>query len=105
MSNIPCNGGTYVKAPTSEDLNNIYQSIANVVLGPVATNVTISDTIPSGLSGVSGSVSNDGSQTGQIVSWKLAQIPNGQNVSYDVSGNEPGTYTIVSFSYLHCLHW
>lgn len=104
MQNIPCNGGTYINAPTSAELDKVYQDIADVILGPIATNVNISDTVPSGLSIASGSASNGGEQAGPTVSWRLDQVQNGMSVSYTVVGDEPGTYTLgpASLSYMDC---
>ncbi len=94
MQSIPCNGGFYSYAPTPADLDAIYQSIADTVLGPLGTNAVVTDTVPSGLAVVPGSISHGGVLSGDVITWQLTQVKKGTVLSYRVSATEPGTYVV-----------
>ena len=104
MPSIPCNGGFYRSAPTPADLDQIYQSIADVVVGPAGTDATVTDTVPDGLSVVPGSISNGGVLAGNTITWQLAEVRDGMRLSYRVTADEPGTYVSgpASMTYEDC---
>ena len=96
MEDIPCNGGFYSEAPTPTDLDEIYQSIADTVLGPMGTNAVITDTVPAGLTVTPGSISNGGVLTDNTIRWELAELAPNTTLTYRVSGPEAGEYEIGS---------
>lgn len=94
LQQMPCNGGFYKYAPTTADLDQIYQSIANVILGPAGTNATITDQVPAGVSVVPGSISDGGILSGATITWQLAEVKDGTTLTYKVTSTQPGTYLI-----------
>ncbi|MBL4660891.1 MAG: DUF11 domain-containing protein [Alcanivoracaceae bacterium] len=59
-----------------------------------ATNVTVEDTVPSGLSSIT-NISTGGSAVGNVITWSGLNINNGANVilTYDVTVDPTGIYT------------
>lgn len=98
LETIPCNGGRYFPAPTPQDLNDIYQLIANDVLGVVATDVVVREMVPAGLTveyvSDSGIVSENEDET--VIEWRIPLLEEtSRTFSYQVSGNEVGDYDFV----------
>ena len=65
----------YFFAPTSDDLEAVFEAIGAAIVVPAATNITVLDTV-SGAFSISGAAASKGSvgQAGNLLTWTLADL-------------------------------
>jgi len=95
-------GGKFFPSPNAAALNTIFQDLGSLISNLVASNVVVTYSVPSNFNIVKSSVPPNIAAKGndKILSWKLGAIPTAkaQSISFDVSSDTPGTYTLGSSS-------
>lgn len=95
LTNMACNGGAFYPAPTPQDLDAIYQQIANVLV-TVGTSATFTDTIDlyPNILVAPGTISDGGVPSNSSITWQIADVRNNKVLSYQIDAVTEGTYTI-----------
>lgn len=100
--------GSFTEMPliAQENQNVTYQITAVNNTSENLQNLIIQDTIPSGLSLVNGSITNNGKlENGNVVTWSIANLPAGQNASVQFMVTIPTGLTNVPYRNVATLNY